>query len=53
MVGKMKNIIVIGAGSGVLGVGLRMSKTAFKVLMLSKSEKDIGDDCLNDDCVTI
>ncbi|MBC7556274.1 MAG: FAD-dependent oxidoreductase, partial [Chryseobacterium sp.] len=51
----MKNskydIIVIGAGSGGLTVGLFMAKTGFKVLMVSKSDHDIGGDCLNDGCV--
>ncbi|MEO5908715.1 MAG: NAD(P)/FAD-dependent oxidoreductase [Ginsengibacter sp.] len=45
------DIIIIGAGSGGLSVGLFMSKAGFKVLMVSKSDKDIGGDCLNDGCV--
>lgn len=45
------DIIVIGAGSGGLSVGLTMNKFGFKVLMLAKSDKDIGGDCLNDGCV--
>lgn len=48
---KIYDIIVIGAGSGGLTVGLFMSKAGFKVLMISKSDKDIGGDCLNDGCV--
>ena len=48
----MKNdIIVIGAGSGGLSVGLFMGKAGFKVLMIAKSDKDIGGECLNDGCV--
>ncbi|MDZ4838373.1 MAG: NAD(P)/FAD-dependent oxidoreductase [Bacteroidota bacterium] len=45
------DIIVIGAGSGGLSVGLFMSQAGFKVLMVSKSDEDIGGDCLNDGCV--
>ena len=45
------DIIIIGAGSGGLSVGLFMSKAGFKVLMVSKTDKDIGGDCLNDGCV--
>jgi pyruvate/2-oxoglutarate dehydrogenase complex dihydrolipoamide dehydrogenase (E3) component len=43
--------IVIGAGSGGLSVGLFMSKAGFKILMIVKSDKDIGGDCLNEGCV--
>lgn len=45
------DIIVIGAGSGGLSVGLFMNKAGFKVLMLSKSDAAIGGDCLNEGCV--
>ena len=45
------DIIVIGAGSGGLSVGLFMNQAGFKVMMISKSDKDIGGDCLNDGCV--
>jgi pyruvate/2-oxoglutarate dehydrogenase complex dihydrolipoamide dehydrogenase (E3) component len=45
------DIIVIGCGSGGLSVGLFMNKTGFKVLMISKTDKSIGGDCLNDGCV--
>ncbi len=45
------DIIVIGAGSGGLSVGLFMSQAGFKVLMVSKSDLSIGGDCLNDGCV--
>jgi pyruvate/2-oxoglutarate dehydrogenase complex dihydrolipoamide dehydrogenase (E3) component len=45
------DIIVIGAGSGGLSVGLFMNKAGFKVLMISTSDEDIGGDCLNDGCV--
>ncbi|MCO5935479.1 FAD-dependent oxidoreductase [Mucilaginibacter sp. RB4R14] len=45
------DIIVIGAGSGGLSVGLFMNRAGLKVLMISLSDKDIGGDCLNDGCV--
>lgn len=48
---KNFDLIVIGAGSGGLTTGLFMSKAGFKVLMVSKTDKDIGGDCLNDGCV--
>lgn len=48
---KIYDIIVIGSGSGGLTVGLFMAKAGFKVLMVSKSDSDIGGDCLNDGCV--
>ncbi len=45
------DIIVIGAGSGGLSIGLFMNQAGFKVLMVSKSDMAIGGDCLNDGCV--
>ncbi len=45
------DIIVIGAGSGGLSVGLFMATAGFKVLMVSKTDAKIGGDCLNDGCV--
>lgn len=45
------DIIVIGCGSGGLSTGIFMAKTGLKVLMVSKSDHDIGGDCLNDGCV--
>ncbi len=45
------DIIIIGCGSGGLSIGLFMNKAGFKVLMVSKSDDDIGGDCLNDGCV--
>jgi phytoene dehydrogenase-like protein len=41
MLRKIFDIIVIGAGSGGLTLGLFMSKAGFKVLMVSKTDKDI------------
>lgn len=51
MVENNFDIVVIGAGSGGLSVGLTMNKFGFKVLMIAKTDKDIGGDCLNDGCV--
>lgn len=51
MTEKIYDIIVIGAGSGGLSVGLTMNKLGFKVLMISKTDKEIGGECLNDGCV--
>ncbi|MEJ7693498.1 FAD-dependent oxidoreductase [Daejeonella sp.] len=43
--------MVIGCGSGGLSVGLFMNEAGLKVLMVSKSDHDIGGDCLNDGCI--
>ena len=51
MATEIYDIIVIGSGSGGLTVGLFMAKAGFKVLMVSRSDADIGGDCLNDGCV--
>ncbi len=48
---KQFDIIIIGAGSGGLSVGLFMAKAGFQVLMIARSDKDIGGECLNDGCV--
>ncbi len=48
---KIFDIIIIGSGSGGLTMGLFMNKAGFKALMVSKTDKDIGGDCLNDGCV--
>ena len=45
------DIKILGAGSAGLSVGLFMAKAGFKVLMVSRSDRDIGGDCLNDGCV--
>ena len=45
------DIIVIGAGSGGLNVAMFMNKAGFKVLLIDKSDKSIGGDCLNTGCV--
>ncbi len=51
MIEKMYDIIIIGAGSGGLSVGLTMNKFGFKVLMVEKTDEHIGGECLNDGCV--
>ncbi len=51
MTEKKYDLIIIGSGSAGLTLGLFMAKTGFKVLMVSKSDKDIGGDCLTDGCV--
>src|SRR5680860_227101 len=51
MTTKIYDTIVIGSGSGGLTVGLFMAKAGLKVLMVSKTDEDIGGDCLNDGCV--
>jgi pyruvate/2-oxoglutarate dehydrogenase complex dihydrolipoamide dehydrogenase (E3) component len=48
---RQYDIIVIGAGSGGLGVSLFMTKTGLKTLLVDKTDKDIGGDCLNYGCV--
>ncbi|MEO5650644.1 MAG: NAD(P)/FAD-dependent oxidoreductase [Ginsengibacter sp.] len=48
---KSYEIIIIGAGSGGLSVGLFMAKAGFSVLMISKTDKNIGGESLNDGCV--
>ncbi|MAF35532.1 mercuric reductase [archaeon] len=48
---KKYDIIVIGAGSGGLNIAVFMQKAGFKVLLIDKSDKSIGGDCLNFGCV--
>lgn len=45
------DIIVIGAGSAGLSVGLAMNKLGFQVLMIARSEKEVGGECLNTGCI--
>jgi pyruvate/2-oxoglutarate dehydrogenase complex dihydrolipoamide dehydrogenase (E3) component len=45
------DLIVIGAGSGGLGIALGMLEMGFKVLMVDKSEEKIGGECLNTGCL--
>lgn len=51
MAAKTYDVIVIGCGSAGLTVGLFMNKAGFKVLLIDKTDHDIGGDCLNDGCV--
>lgn len=45
------DIIVIGAGSGGLGISLFMAKVGLKTLLIDRSDEHIGGDCLNYGCV--
>lgn len=45
------DILIIGAGSAGLSVGLTMQTFGFRVLLISKTDHAIGGDCLNDGCV--
>ncbi|GJM29066.1 MAG: hypothetical protein DHS20C17_17010 [Cyclobacteriaceae bacterium] len=45
------DIIVIGAGSGGLSMGLSMHELGFSVLLIDKSEDSIGGECLNNGCI--
>ncbi|CAN5135836.1 FAD-dependent oxidoreductase [soil metagenome] len=45
------DVIIIGAGSGGLSVGLFLAKVGIKVTMIVRSDKDVGGECLNDGCV--
>lgn len=48
---KEYDIIVIGAGSGGLNIASFMNKAGFSVLLIDKTDKNIGGDCLNFGCV--
>jgi len=48
---KLYDIIVIGAGSGGLNIAGFMNKAGFRVLLIDKSDENIGGDCLNFGCV--
>lgn len=45
------DIIVIGAGSGGLGMASFMNTAGFKVLLVETSDHNIGGDCLNYGCI--
>ena len=48
---KVFDILVIGAGSGGLNIASFMNKAGFKVLLIDKTDKSIGGDCLNFGCI--
>ncbi len=48
---KKYDIIVIGAGSGGLNIAGFMNRAGFKVLLIDKTDRRIGGDCLNSGCV--
>lgn len=48
---KKYDVIVIGAGSGGLNIASFMNRVGFSVLLIDKSDKNIGGDCLNFGCV--
>jgi len=45
------DIIVIGGGSGGLGIAIFMAKVGLKTLLIERSDAHIGGDCLNYGCV--
>lgn len=45
------DIIVIGAGSGGLNIAVFMNKIGLKVLLVDKTDRNIGGDCLNTGCI--
>jgi pyruvate/2-oxoglutarate dehydrogenase complex dihydrolipoamide dehydrogenase (E3) component len=51
MAGKLFDIIVIGAESGDLSIGLAMHEMGFKVLLIDKTAESIGGECLNTGCI--
>ena len=50
-INKTFDIIIIGAGSGGLNVASFMNKAGFRTLLVDKSDRNIGGDCLNFGCV--
>ena len=52
MTEKIYHIILLGAGSGGLSVGSIMNKPGFKVLMIAKTDKGNGGQCLNGGCLS-
>ncbi len=45
------DVVVIGAGSGGLGVAIGMAKFGFNVLLIDKKAEHFGGECLNTGCV--
>ncbi|MDT0642228.1 FAD-dependent oxidoreductase [Zunongwangia sp. F363] len=48
---KKYDLIVIGSGSGGLGIAMGMLEFGFKVLLIDKTSEKIGGECLNTGCV--
>ena len=48
---KKYDLIVIGAGSGGLGISLTLLELGLKVLLVDKKAENIGGECLNTGCV--
>ncbi len=48
---KTYDLIIIGAGSGGLSIGLTLSRVGLSVLMVDKTDRHIGGECLNTGCV--
>jgi pyruvate/2-oxoglutarate dehydrogenase complex dihydrolipoamide dehydrogenase (E3) component len=48
---KMFDVIVIGAGAAGLNIAGFMNRVGFRVLLIDKSDRNIGGDCLNYGCV--
>lgn len=48
---KRYDMIVIGAGSGGLSMALGLHQLGLKVLLIDKSDHDIGGECLNNGCI--
>jgi pyruvate/2-oxoglutarate dehydrogenase complex dihydrolipoamide dehydrogenase (E3) component len=48
---SLYDIIVIGAGSGGLSMALPLHEFGLRVLLIDKTDRAIGGDCLNDGCV--
>ena len=48
---KKYDMMVIGAGSGGLSMGLGLHELGFKVLLVDRSDESIGGECLNNGCV--
>lgn len=47
----MYDVIVIGAGSGGLNIAVFMNMLKLEVLLIDKSDPNIGGDCLNTGCI--
>ncbi|MGK0209029.1 MAG: pyruvate/2-oxoglutarate dehydrogenase complex dihydrolipoamide dehydrogenase (E3) component [Patescibacteria group bacterium] len=45
------DLIVIGAGAGGLNIASFMTKVGFKVLLVDRTDENIGGECLNTGCV--